>query len=158
MVIFAEAEFIKPVCFKMNLNKELQHIQAYLDYKVKMRHTRDCYFLAALFAIWCLFRLCFLANFMFFKNLGSQPEKVEFYIMLITSGILSSPFMLMCLLREGFLSPLRWSFLLWLWAVWFLDLAILNQDFWNSRTFIDGILSHGSLLSQIESNRRTKTI
>ena len=35
--------------------------------------TWDCYFLAALFSIWCLFRLCFLANFMFFKNFGSHP-------------------------------------------------------------------------------------
>ena len=41
---------------------------------------------------------------------------------------LHSPFMLMCLLREGFRRPLRWSFLLWLWAVWFLLLAILSRD------------------------------
>ena len=34
----------------------------------------NLYFLAALLAIWCLFRLCFFANFIFFRNLGSQPD------------------------------------------------------------------------------------
>ena len=31
------------------------------------------YFAAIFFSIWCLFRLCFLANFRFLKNFGSQP-------------------------------------------------------------------------------------
>lgn len=34
-------------------------------------------FLEAFLAIWALVRLCFLANFRFFKNLGSQPENVR---------------------------------------------------------------------------------
>jgi hypothetical protein len=33
-------------------------------------------FLEAFLAIWALVRLCFLANFRFFKNLGSQPENI----------------------------------------------------------------------------------
>ena len=38
------------------------------------------------------------------------------------------PFMLMCFLVEGFLMPPRWAFLVWLWAVWFLDLAMAQAE------------------------------
>jgi len=54
------------------------------------------YAIAAFFSFWCLFKLCFLANFRFLKNLGSQP------------------FMLMCLLVEGFLIPPLWFLRVWL--------------------------------------------
>ena len=52
--------------------------------------------------------LCFLANFMFLKYLGSRP-------LFPTRS-----------LGLGFLVGLRWFLRLWLWAVWFLDLAILR--------------------------------
>ena len=66
---------------------------------------------AAFFSFWCWFRLCFLANFRFLRNLGSQPEKSWAHQMVLKC--LHLPFMLMCLLVEGFLIPPRWFFLVW---------------------------------------------
>merc|ERR1719220_3451718 len=54
------------------------------------------------------FLLPFLANLMFLMNLASQPRRDS------------------VLFLEGFLTPLRWAFLFWLWLVWFLDLAIFG--------------------------------
>ena len=65
-------------------------------------------YFAAFLANWVLFKLCFLANLRFFKNLGSIPFILIFCLVL---G-----------LRVGFL----WCFRFWLWLVWFLDLAILR--------------------------------
>ena len=58
-------------------------------------------------ANWRAFRLCFLANFMFLMKLGSIPLSFIFFF------------------TSGFLVGLRWFFLVWLWAVWFFDFAIL---------------------------------
>ena len=37
---------------------------------------------AAFFSFWCVFRLCFLANFRFLWNLGSQPETKQIKIVI----------------------------------------------------------------------------
>ena len=37
---------------------------------------------AAFFSFWCVFRLCFLANFRFLWNLGSQPETKQLKVMI----------------------------------------------------------------------------
>ena len=66
---------------------------------------------AAFFSFWCWFRLCFLANFRFLRNLGSQPEKNGSSSTRAIGVVL--PFMLICLLVEGFLIPPRWFFLVW---------------------------------------------
>ena len=48
------------------------------------------------------------------------------------ANVLHSPFMLMCFLSEGFFRPFLWSLRDWLWAVWFLDFAmVVCQDLWN---------------------------
>ena len=79
----------------------------------KTKHGKPTMFsyAAAFLAIWVLLRLCFLANFMLRTKLGSIPLSLCF-----------------CLV-EGFLVGLRWFFLVWLCAVWFLDFAILNDNF-----------------------------
>ena len=56
--------------FQWFRNTETEY-QSALLYKVTT--PINLYFLAALLAIWCLFRLCFFANFIFLRNLGSQP-------------------------------------------------------------------------------------
>ena len=82
--------------------------QASCAFQIWQSYNVYAYFAAAAFlAIWCAFRLCFLANFIFLKNLGSIP--LTFILCLV----------------EGFLVGLRWCFLVWLWLVWFFDFAII---------------------------------
>ena len=42
---------------------------------------------AAFFSFWCVFRLCFLANFRFLWNLGSQPETKQLKVMITNKNI-----------------------------------------------------------------------
>lgn len=56
------------------------------------------------------------------------------------------PFMLMCFLSEGFFRPFLWSLRDWLWAVWFLDLAMVggSQDLWNKRRWSSQVFPPGA--------------
>ena len=96
-------------CLKI-LKNRLPRKAKHLDYDFPIFFIDLCegIYFAAFLANWVLFKLCFLANLRFFKNLGSIPFILIFCLVL---G-----------LRVGFL----WCFRFWLWLVWFLDLDLVQ--------------------------------